>query len=365
MNAITSDIVVPVTPTAGLISVVHVKGYSVQVSSPLAIGGYVYNPVTANDQGLSVASILYVDPTGPAFNRVTNTTVALQPGDKYEIPPEANGVWVNSNSSGHKFTVVQVLQTEIVQPTYIAGTFPPTGPTGVLSPILSYLYQEYSDDDDLQAFVAAYNSMMQDIVDTFNGLNLPNYTQDPVSGALLDWVGQGVYGISRPSLTWVAPNILGPYNTGEYNTQVYDYYKYEAANTPALVNDDIYRRCITWHVSKREGKYFNIEWLKKRVMQFLLGINGKVINIDNTYQISVTFGANCDVAIRLVLIDRIISGAIYNDSGFQYNSYQYNETDSTIINYPALPDMTVFSWAVNSGVLELPFMFKWDPVVIG
>ena len=359
--------ILPITPKAGIRFVVLAAGISVQVSEANAIGGYIYNPITPYDQGLSQTAVLYVCPTGPAASVETNTTVALQPGGRYEIPPESEyGIWVNSNSSGHNFVVVQIFPLEPPPPPYIKGNFPPVGPTGVLKPIRSYLYEQYSDDSDLQAFVAAYNSMQQDIVDTFNALNLPIYTKDPISGALLDWVGQGLYGMARPSLTYNFPKIFGPYNTYEYNVQTYNQYLYQFPTDIALTNDDIYRRVITWHFHKGDGKYFSVEWLKKRVMRFLLGINGTSPNIDNTYQISVTFGASCDVTIRIVLIERtIVDGAIYNNDSFQYNVMQYNQLNTTAVNYPPLPNTTDFADAVRSGVLELPFMFNWDNVVIG
>lgn len=355
-----------VVPSKGLVSKIFVASISVQVSSGNALGGYIYNPASAYDQGLSIPAVLYVDPTGPAANRITATTVGLQPGQRYDIPPESEyGVWVNSNSIGHCFVVVQILPVEIPQ-AYVKGNFPPDGPSGLLKPIPSYLYQEYSDDSDLQAFVHSYNSMMQDIVDTFNALNLPIYTQNPVSGALLDWVGQGLYGYSRPSLEYQFPTITGPYNTGEYNTQIYNYWQYLFPSDPALVSDDIYRRCLTWHFSKGDGKYFCVQWLKRRIMRFLMGTNGVNVNVDQTYQVSVTFGASKDVTIRLVLIDRTISsGALYNDNSFQYNVLFYGEVNTVAINFPPLPNMTDFANAVRAGILELPFQFIWDPVVIG
>ena len=58
------------------------------------------------------------------------------------------------------------------------GTFPPSGPTTQTQLLPSYIYQEYSDDDDLQAFAASYNSLAQQYINTLNSLNLPIYTSD-------------------------------------------------------------------------------------------------------------------------------------------------------------------------------------------
>jgi hypothetical protein len=369
MNAVTPTdaLLESVVPTKGLVSVIHSARTSVQVSSGSALGGYIINPARAFDQQLSEPAFLYVDPTGPAENYISPTTVALAPGQRFEIPPQCvYGVWVNSNSANHHFTVVQILPLEPPSPPYVKGPFPPAKPAFDKT-IHSYLYQEYTDDSDLRAFVKAYNDMQQDIVDTFNALNLPIYTKDPVSGALLDWVARGLYGYPRPSLLYKFPGIIGPYNTGMYNTQVYNFWNYFFPTAPALVNDDIYRRCITWHYHKGDGKQFSVEWLKKRIMRFLIGTNGMSPNIDETYQVSISFGANCDVTIRLVLVQReIVSpSAIYNDNAFQYNTMTYNQINTAAMTYPELPDMTIFADAIRSGVLELPFQFRWNPVVIG
>jgi hypothetical protein len=367
----------PVTPVKGVNTIVLTAGSAVLVSTGDAIDGYIINPGTIADQGLTALNILYVDPTYPATPYETETTVAIQPGGRYYIPPlVGTGVWVNSKASGHKFTAVQIIPISLVPPSqeellakYKNTGFPPGGPTGVLSPIFSYLYQQYSDDADLQAFVDAYNSMMQDIVDTFNGLNLPNYTSDTINGALLDWVAQGVYGFPRPSLASGKYQTLGPYNTGMYNTQQYNFWDLLYPDIISTTSDDVFKRILTWHVSKREGKYFSIPWLKKRIAKFLFGVNGTQPIIDQTYQISVTFGPNYEVTIRFITGNRFITGGAMYDSWssidkFTYNNMRYNQLDSTYVNMTPLPNVDIFQEAVQSGVLELPFQFHYD-IVIG
>lgn len=369
----------PVTPVKGINSQVTTAGGAVLVAAGDAVDGYIINPGTLADQGLTQLAVLYVDPTGIATPYQTATTVAIQPGGRYDFPPNVGtGIWVNSNSSGHRFTAVQIIPTSLIPPSqetldaaYIQTNFPPTGPTGVLSPIFSYLYQEYSDDQDLQAFVDAYNSMMQDIVDTFNGLNLPNYTSDSISGDLLDWVGKGIYGMTRPNLSSGKYQTEGPYNTMMYNTQVYNQFDLLYPDIIALTNDDVYKRILTWHISKREGKYFTIQWLKLRIMKFLFGTNGTQPNIDNTYQVSITFGPNFEVTIRFITgIRTVTGGSMYdawstvNTDKFTYNTMMYNQLDSTYVNLTPLPNVDVFQEAVSSGVLELPFQFHYD-IVIG
>jgi hypothetical protein len=364
----------------GLNSQVVTAGKSVVASEYLATGGYIINPATAADQGLTTLNILYVDPTGPAAATETATTIAVPPGSTYKLPPNPNlGVWVNSNASGHKFTVVQIVPRIELEDEYIKGPFPPDGPTGVTNnPIPSYLYQEYTPDNDLQAFVAAFNSMQQDIIDTFNGLNLPIYTQDPVSSALLDWVGQGVYGYKRPYIYIINNTPLGPLNTYTFNPEQnvgpipINMIFWTQPQGVGLSDDDLYRRCLTWHISKREGKYFNVEWLKKRVAKFCYGENGTQPNIDQTYQISVTFGIGFEVTIRFVLYVRtVIGGAICNMFGCNgtaailgmiaspNNVIPLNTIFSTLVTLPDVPYMQQFKEAVQCNVLELPFQFQY------
>jgi hypothetical protein len=358
-------------PVRALASQIIIGGQSVLVATKDIVGGYIVNPATTKDQGISTLTNLYVDLTGPASTVRTNTTTLVQPGGFFNLPAAPQGVWVNSAANGHKFSAVVVKTQATIDgentplPNYTAGVFPPGGPTGRLTTIPSYLYQEYSMDDDLQAFVASQNSMQNDIVDTFNGLNLPNYTQFPVSDLLLDWVAAGLYGMIRPSLSSGIYRELGVYNSAEYNTMEYNQRELLFPDQIVATNDDIFRRILTWHLSKGEGKNFSIQWLKKRVMKFLIGENGKNPNIDQTYQISVTFGPNSEVTIRFVLgLRTIVGGAMYNQNGFTYNSTLYNQLDSTYVAYPNLPNMSTFAEAIASGVLELPFQFTYD-VVIG
>jgi hypothetical protein len=358
-------------PVKALASEILVGGRSVLVATKDIVGGYIVNPATTKDQGLSTLTNLYVDLTGPAQTYQTNTTTLVHPGGFFNLPAAPQGVWVNSASNGHKFSAVLVKtqatfdEENTPLPIYQQGTFPPGGPTGRLVTIPSYLYQEYSMDDDLQAFVAAQNSMQNNIVDTFNGLNLPDYTQYPISGSLLDWVAAGLYGMIRPSLSSGIYKLLGPYNTAEYNTIVYNARELLYPDQIVATNDDIFRRILTWHISKGNGKNFSIQWLKKRVMKFLIGDNGKNINIDQTYQISVTFGPNSEVTIRFVLgLRTITNGSMYDQDKFTYNSTMYNQLDSIYVAYPNLPNMSTFAEAIASGVLELPFQFTYD-VVIG
>lgn len=201
--------------------------------------------------------------------------------------------------------------------------------TTVTKVIPAYVYQEYSDDSDVQAFFAAYNGMAQQYVDWFNALNLPVYTGAPIIGALLDWVGQGLYGITRPVLTTGHGRLQGPLNTYTPNQLSLNRRRIKGGGTFYTVTDDIYKRVLTWHLYKGDGKIFSVFWLKRRILRFLVGVNGTdtpLGMIPSAQSISVTFGAGHAVHITLPLLN---------------------------------PISMIFQNAVSSGAIELPFQFTY------
>jgi hypothetical protein len=167
------------------------------------------------------------------------------------------------------------------------------GDETVLQQIIpAYIYQEYQDDDNLQAFNIAQNAYATQFLLWFNTLNLPIYTGGVVNGALLDLVGVGVYGIPRPSVTSGAVTSVdatASYVTGEAATASR---KITSNEILQAVNDDVYRRVITWNFYKGDGFVFSMQWLKRRVYRFVFGPNGVSPVQDNTYPISITVSNN-------------------------------------------------------------------------
>lgn len=236
---------------------------------------------------------------------------------------------------------------------------------GVKFVIPSYLYEEYSDDDDLQAFVRAYNETAQLYLNWFNQANIPDYTGPLIAGLLLDWVATGLYGLPRPSL----PSGLSQ-NKGAYGTYFYGYpiaYGQLKRIGPAdyfATSDDVYKRILTWHFFKGDGKYFCITWLKKRVMRFLIGTNGTAPNIDQTYQVSVTFGPDRQANIIIYNgIRRFLSGTYGTTTYGRGPAYGCART-----SWRQLTPLTfapIFKAAMDAGVLEIPFQWSWSVRVIG
>lgn len=203
---------------------------------------------------------------------------------------------------------------------------PPPAPQTTLQNIIgSYLYVQYADDDDLQAFVASYNAYGQAFLDWFNTLNLPVYTNGNITGALLDWVATGLYGFPRPGLPSVGTPAIGPFNTWPPNTYAFN------AQTPAVnqtfysTTDDIYKRLLTWLFYKDDGQVFSVRWLKRRVERFLHGINGANVDCSAIFDVSVRFTGPRSVTIAI----------------------------------PSTPEAVILAAAIDGGILELPFQITW------
>jgi hypothetical protein len=406
----------------GLSSVILAGGDSVKIATAnMSIaGGYVVNPLASIDQGIHIPEPLYVNVTGPAYLQTgQSTNVELMPGGTFIVPP-GSAVWVNAATSGHRFTAIFCAPYQVQpQPSPVpggpgtqtspigstGGPFPPPGVTGLIDVIPSYLYQEYSDDDDLQEFVAAQNTMQQDYVDTFNALDLPIYPGPIVAGKLLDWVGQGVYGMARPAIGSGVPLQVGPLNTWGCNMPGHSmdvmYQYYQAPNfelVPSIneiaqlsvgdiviTDDDTYRRILTWHFYKGDGNYWSTRFLKRRVWRFCYGVNGissdfvvdpndstKDKFIANTDQISVTLGVNRNCTIRFVLGIRTVTGGemlnVFGCNGFcislgnpapNYIDVQLNDVESTYQVLQPLPFMAQFKDSVDTGALELPYQYNY------
>lgn len=145
--------------------------------------------------------------------------------------------------------------------------------------VKAYLYAEYADDPNLQAFIDAANAYALGYLSWFLANPLGVYTN--LSGQLLDWVGQGVYGMRRPFLASGTVHAVGAYDTYTYNTDPYDAHHEFAPTTAVAASDDIYKRCLTWNLYRGDGQVFSLQWLKNRVSRFLNGVGGSDVNVLN------------------------------------------------------------------------------------
>src|SRR5262249_41238080 len=132
-----------------------------------------------------------------------------------------------------------------------------------------------------------------------------------------------VYGMARPLIGSTILRLLGPLNT--YGPNFLPEINGIILEDPGLLvvtTDDIYRRILTWHFFKGDGKYFNARWLKRRIWRFLFGENGWSplwvgdATIGDTRQISISLGVHRNVTIRFVLGKRtVVGGAMSNTFG--------------------------------------------------
>ena len=389
-----------VTPHAGARAQVVTGGTSVVALYGPMVGGVVQNPNTALEQGIAplvpgppivrtriVGAIdsyapgffvpigvqeqlttsyqvvnygppeaLFVNLLGPAAASQTGSTRMLQPGESMAIPANWPGnVWVNAVSNGHRFAVVAVQPVTQYPPQPYTGDFPPSGPTGLLDVIPSYLYQEYSDDDDLQGFVAAQNQQTQAYVDWFNGIDLPVYTK--LSGALLDWVGQGLYGIARPTLYSGRYSSVGALNTYAANTTAPNaLIRLGQFTDIAATSDDVYKRILTWHLFRGDGKQVTARWLKRRVYRFLYGVDGADA-VGDTGQVSVVFDGEGDLILTIVTgRSHITGGAIINTFAPNTTAPDALTNRTSSLGTPALA--AILKEGIDTGALEMPQQFN-------
>jgi hypothetical protein len=385
-----------VTPYPGATSSIAIGGRSVIALYGPMVGGAIQNPATTAEQGIAplvagapivrtrrigaidtyppgfrvpigvtrVVStsydvvnygppeLLYVSLVGPAALEEGGTTRVLFPGQTLSIPANWQGsVWVNAATNGHRFAATVVQPVTPYPPIPYSGSFPPDEPTSKTTTIPSYLYQQYTDDDDLQAFVMAQNAQTQAYVDWFNTLNLPIYTKQ--IGRLLDWVGEGLYGVARPTLYSGRYRSVGALDTFTPNQIVINSFKRIGQFTNiAATSDDVYKRIITWHVYKGDGKQVSVRWLKRRIARFLFGAGGADYS-GSTDQISVVLAAGA-ISITILTGRRsILGGAILNRMPFNTTAPDELRTEVTSpIAVPALA--AIFKEAIDTGALQLP-----------
>ena len=341
-------------------------------------GGFIVNPSSAAGQGLPLPEALFVSIAGPADLAANNTTTVVFAGGTFTVPGGVT-VWVNAESDGHRFSAMFAIAEEVQppKPVKVEGDWPPLLPTGLRDVIYAYAYQEYSDDDDVQAFFRVINEMQQDYVDTFNALQLPIWPNPAIAGKLADWVLEGIYGYPRPTLYSQRHHPIGPLNTyGPNWTPPLNMIERQAPLDVHVANDDLYKRCATWHLQKGDGRYFNVRWLKRRVWRFLIGVNGASPHIDSTDRISVEFGDDYAVTIRIIMGQRVVTGGAmpnrFGPNGVIDNKRRgpsglkpvpLNSIFWVFETFPPLQYASQLQEAVEAGVLELPFQFRFNVVV--
>ncbi|MDU2080044.1 hypothetical protein [Enterobacter sp.] len=229
--------------------------------------------------------------------------------------------------------------------------------------IKSYLYTQYNDDDDLQAFVTAYNEMAQQTYEWMRQANLPVFVGGYNAGDQLKWIARGIYGVKPPVLVSGKRSAYGPFNAMLFNQLPFNGRKVVNQSDQVVVSDDLFKRIMTWNFYKGDGFYFTIPWLKRRVMRFLTGIDGVDVVNDQRWSISVLFsdsGASISIIKGFI---KLTDSSIFNSSTF--NARAFNQKSSILIKSNDYEYADLFKQAFDSGLLHMPFYQPVSVTIIG
>lgn len=218
--------------------------------------------------------------------------------------------------------------------------------------INAYPYQQYADDDNIQALFNAYNGATQYYVVWFATIGLPYYPG--LTDGLLNWVAQGLYGLARTALQSPVQPTFGPLNTVTLNDTTpangpagqLNYFAFPVV-TIYNVTDDFFQRILTWDMYKADGKRFSIPWLKRRIMRFLTWTNGAppdpTVGPEDTSAISVTVTGTTPPTFNVFINQARLSFLVPNLT-------------------PGV--VSVFNAAFTGNALELPIMFDYAATTV-
>lgn len=229
--------------------------------------------------------------------------------------------------------------------------------------IKSYLYTQYNDDDDIQAFVSAYNAMAKNIYSWMVKANLPIFVGDYNAGDQLKWIARGIYGVKPPVLVSGKQTIYGPYNAMMFNQLPFNGRRVVDQSEQVVVSDDLFKRIMTWNFYKGDGFHFTIPWLKRRIMRFLTGADGVDVINDQRWSVSVLFsGAGASISI-VKGYRKLTDSSLYNS--FTFNSRVFNQKTSVLIKSTNYEYASLFKQAFDSGLLHMPFYQPVSVTIVG
>lgn len=221
----------------------------------------------------------------------------------------------------------------------------------------AYLYTEYADDSDLQAFVTSYNQITQSYLDWFNTTPIGVYTSPNIAGNLLDWVGNGVYGIERPYLSSISKKTVGgATNTASTNTAATNSRKTIQSGTSQGVTDDVYKRVLTWHSYLGDGRQMSVPWLKKRVARFIYGSYGADIPVSEIQNIGVLIP-------KLPPVGACNSRATNTMATNSRRSSSKQAKRALTITVPNGQISQQFQTLLHEGYLAIPFQIKFTVLI--
>lgn len=229
--------------------------------------------------------------------------------------------------------------------------------------IKSYLYTQYNDDDDIRAFVSAYNALAQDVYTWMLSANLPIFVGGYNAGDQLKWIAEGIYGVKKPILVSEKQSIYGPFNAVLFNQLPFNGRKVVKQSEQVVVSDDLFKRIMTWNFYKGDGYYFTIPWLKRRIMRFLTGVDGVDVVNDQRWSISVLFSSSGASISIIKGFRKLTAASMFNH--FTYNSQAFNQNKSVLIKSTDYEYAALFKQAFDSGLLHMPFYQPVSVTIIG
>lgn len=185
--------------------------------------------------------------------------------------------------------------------------------------IKSYPYVQFADDENITAWFDAYNAYAQQYLDWFNNTPLAVYTRPEISGALLDWVANGIYGCYRTPIAFGNSRSIGALNTYTPNYIPFNQGRELSNVTSFTMTDDIFKRVITWNFYKGDGVQISIPWLKKRIARFTdLEYNDILVQISEGNNINVTI-LGSDIVYYTYLESVLNLGLVNTPIGYKFN----------------------------------------------
>jgi hypothetical protein len=251
----------------------------------------------------------------------------------------------------------------------------------------------------IQSFFTAYNNTAQGYLDQVNNLNLPIYTQ--LSYPLLDWVGNSLYGFSRPTLTLNNIQLVGGvYNSDLYDTQVYDGVDIKI-NGISITGLTWTNGVVTVTTSTPIGVPTGVQFIGYIYGCVPIAYNGLFQCTQtgtNTFTYNLLNNPGSETTLGIVqlsaesvsddIYQRCITWNFYKGDGFQFNinwlkrriirfltgangvapaidntynvSVTFNPGNNVYINIPNTFESSVAIYlasALNAGVLQLPFQY--------
>lgn len=223
----------------------------------------------------------------------------------------------------------------------------------------SYPFREYSDDPNIVAFFTAYNQLAQGYLTWVNQTPLGVYTSPNVSGPLLDWIGQGIYGIVRPSYAALQSAFLAGLASLPLATVAIAGNELLATGAGTLSSDDFYKRLLTWWLYVGDGRRFTIMTLRKKIARFIYGVNGTDVTVAQAQSISIAVSGYQAIQAGLAAVPLASVPVAGSQLISPRNTGQYIIT----VPHSAGASALYFQQAFGQGLLAFPFQIAATVVV--